>query len=249
MARQRQRKLTLATGEEIDISKKLTVYNEEVIEAMRLRIIELEDRAADAEPPTKRRKTAAGIGVENAGPSDEPTAAQLKKDDKKNQMQIKKLFDRLKKECKAAGLKFQGSQRQVKFDEVLEQAEFDALFKGRGILIQPTPTNKPTSTVTIIELSGAQAEMLFGEGNAKVDQLKGTAWTIGGGPRFAKSEKIGTVDVKIDALEIQYSHNTMKCTLKFDVSQVGGGCGVYGTSHKAYGGGFGGGFSGLGLYF
>jgi len=85
--------------------------------------------------------------------------------------QVKKLFDRyvllpplnqihdsdcitqrLKKECKTAECKFQGSTKTVKMDEVFEKEEFDALFKdsGHGTLVQPTPDNKPNSTVTII---------------------------------------------------------------------------------------------------
>ena len=58
---------------------------------------------------------------------------------------------RLKKECKSDAVKFQGSPKIIKFDEVLEKAEFDAIFLGKGTLIQPTPQNKPKSTVTIIE--------------------------------------------------------------------------------------------------
>lgn len=77
-------------------------------------------------------------------------------------------------------MKFQGSIKTVKFDEVLEKAEFDSLFQGRGTLIQPTPQNKPKSTVTIIEFHGTQADAFFSEGGAKLDTLKGTRWTIGG---------------------------------------------------------------------
>jgi hypothetical protein len=57
---------------------------------------------------------------------------------------------RLKKECKADGVKFQGSSKTIKFDELYEQPEFEGLFSGKGVLIQPTPENKPKSAVTII---------------------------------------------------------------------------------------------------
>lgn len=63
----------------------------------------------------------------------------------------RRVESRLKKECKADGLKFQGSSKQVKFEEVFEYDEFQAIFGGKGVLIQPTPQNKPKSTVTIIE--------------------------------------------------------------------------------------------------
>lgn len=96
----------------------------------------------------------------------------------------------MKKECKAADVKFQGSTKNVKFDEVLEKAEFDALFKDRGTLIQPTPQNKPKSSVTIIEFSGPEAEAFFSEGGAKLDTLKGTRWTIGGACFFLLSLRL-----------------------------------------------------------
>jgi hypothetical protein len=59
---------------------------------------------------------------------------------------------RVKKECKSDTVKFQGSHKSktIKFDEVYEQGEFELLFGGKGILIQPTPQNKPKSAVTII---------------------------------------------------------------------------------------------------
>ncbi|KZV68110.1 hypothetical protein PENSPDRAFT_634911 [Peniophora sp. CONT] len=232
------------TRDELDLTHKLTEYNDEIVEAMRIRILELEHQLAAAAappPPAKRQRkstAAADAYVPEDNDGDAPNAltpAQKKKDDKKHQAQIKKLFDRLKKECKSADVKFQGSDKSVKFDEVLEKPEFDTLFKGRGTLIQPTPENKPKSTVTIIDFSGAQAEEFFRESGAKLDTLKGTRWTIGGGPRFAKSEKIGACDVRIQGMSVQYSANSMKATLKFDVYEVGGGS-VYGTSHKAYGG-------------
>jgi len=253
-ARKRKHILTLGNGAGVDLSTKLLTYNEEVVEAMRLRIIELEDQINSvSEPPAKRRKTANATAVASTttiagGPTfnffgtqaPPPTApapvastSQSKSDSKKIQMQIKKLFDRLKKECKAADVKFQGSPKTVKYDEVLEQSEFDALFKGRGTLIQPTPLNKPTSTVTIIAFSGSQTETFFTEAGTKLGQLKGQRWSIGGAPFFAKSEKLGQCEVQIEGLEVQYSRNTMKCTLKFDVSELGGGCPVYGEPQRA----------------
>lgn len=57
----------------------------------------------------------------------------------------------MKKECKSDNCKFQGGSKTIKIDEVLEPSEFEAIFGGKGVLIQPTPQNKPKSTVTIIE--------------------------------------------------------------------------------------------------
>ncbi|KAH9924319.1 uncharacterized protein BXZ73DRAFT_103608 [Epithele typhae] len=247
----RKRTLTLANGDDVDLTVKISTCDEDIVEAMRLRIIELEDQVAEALPAAKRQKTNAGKAqpVSEAPPaaSGSKTAAapaMSKADEKKLKAQIKKLFDGLKKQCKSADCKFQGSRKSVKLDEVLEKDEFDAIFKTGdgelGTLIQPTPTNKPTSTVTIIEYSGADARDLLTNGGANLGQLKGTRWSIGGGRSFRKSEKLGACDVEIDFLEVQYSRNTMKCTLKFEVSEVGTCGAVYGASHKSRGfGGFG----------
>lgn len=58
--------------------------------------------------------------------------------------------------------------------------------------------------------------------------LKGNIWSRGGGASFAKSLKLGTCDVEIQFLEVNYSKNGMKCSMKFEVSQAGGGSGEYG---------------------
>lgn len=57
----------------------------------------------------------------------------------------------LKKECKNEKCKFQGSSKSIRIEEIMEYPEFEAIFMGKGVLVQPTPTNKPKSTVTIIE--------------------------------------------------------------------------------------------------
>lgn len=61
------------------------------------------------------------------------------------------LFSRLKKECKSDSCKFQGGSKSIKIEEVLEHSEFETMFGGKGVLIQPTPSNKPKSTVTIMK--------------------------------------------------------------------------------------------------
>ncbi len=38
-----------------------------------------------------------------------------------------------------------------------------------------------------------------------------------GGPSFSKSVKLGQVDVEIQSMEVNYSKNTMKCSIKFEV--------------------------------
>ncbi|KAK7065023.1 hypothetical protein R3P38DRAFT_2595420 [Favolaschia claudopus] len=227
----RKRTITLLNGDEVDLAASVPV-TQEVLDAMRLRIIQLEDQLATA-PPAKRAKTTANAEASASTSSAAPTASSSKADEKKRKMQVKKIFDRLKKECKSDSLKFQGTSKTVKFDEVLEPAEFETLFGGKGRLIQPTPQNKPKSTVTIMEFNTpAHIQGFFGD---EMKALKGNVWSRGGVPTrgfgffggggggFSKSIKQGTCDVTIRSLDVNYSKNSLKCALKFEVAQVGGG--------------------------
>ncbi|KAJ7160524.1 hypothetical protein C8R43DRAFT_1063769 [Mycena crocata] len=238
----RKRTITLVNGDEVDLTAAIPVTSE-VLDAMRLRIIQLEDEMASPAPPKRAKKaapTASAVASTSASASvSAPTASSSKAEDKKRKMQVKKIFDRLKKECKAEGVKFQGSPKTIKLDEVLEPAEFEALFGGKGRLIQPTPQNKPKSAVTIIEFTtAAHIAAFFGD---ELKPLKGTVWSRGGVPTggfggffggggggFSKSIKQGACDVEIHSVEISYSKNNLKCTLKFEVGQAGrGGGGGY----------------------
>ncbi|KIJ53574.1 hypothetical protein M422DRAFT_25416 [Sphaerobolus stellatus SS14] len=214
-SRGKKRTLALSNGDEIDLTKANGIEaNSEVVEAMRLRILELENQLSEQEPAAKRAKTSATPAM-----SAVPAAATSKADEKKHKIQVKKIFDRLKKECKSPALKFQGTSKQIKIDEVYEHAEFEALFNGQGTLIQPTPQNKPKSVVTIIHFNSAQVSAFFGDA---MKELKGTMWSRGGGPSFSKSVKLGTCDVQISSLELSYSKTGMKCALKFEVEQLDG---------------------------
>ncbi|KAJ7362955.1 hypothetical protein DFH08DRAFT_921150 [Mycena albidolilacea] len=235
----RKRTITLVNGDEVDLTASVPV-TPEVLDAMRLRIIQLEDELATP-PPAKRAKTAASTSanaVASTSIAPVPTASSSKAEEKKRKVQVKKIFGRLKKECKSDSLKFQGSPKTIKFDEVLEQSEFETLLGGKGVLVQPTPQNKPKSTVTIIEFNtAAHIQGFFGD---ELKPLKGNHWSKGGVPTrsfgffgggggggFSKSVKHGPCDVSIRSAEISYSKNGMKCTLKFEVEQVGGGGGGY----------------------
>ncbi|RDB27296.1 hypothetical protein Hypma_004311 [Hypsizygus marmoreus] len=231
MQKGKKRSLTLVNGEELDLMSPIPV-TPQVLEAMRLRIIELEDGIAQ-QPPAKRARTSNGASAPAPEASAGPSAASTKAEEKKRKMQVKKIFDRLKKECRLDACKFQGAPKTIKFDEVYEQSEFQTLFSGKGTLIQPTPENKPKSVVTIIHFSTpAQLEAFFGD---ELKALKGNIWSRGGmparafgagfggfGSTFTKSVKQGACDVTIRSLEVNYSKNNMKCSLKFEVAQVGG---------------------------
>ncbi|TFY67070.1 hypothetical protein EVJ58_g1856 [Rhodofomes roseus] len=211
-----------------------------VVAAMKQRIIELEEQLASRPPPAKRARKAndsAVIAEASSSANASVAPSTTKAEDKKRKLQLKKIFDRLKKECKSESVKFQGTSKTIKFDEVLEYDEFQTIFGGKGTLIQPTPENKPKSTVTIIEFrTTAAIEDLLGD---ELKALKGNAWTRGGGPYFSKSIKQGSVDVDIIHLDVTYSKNGMKCSLKFEVEERGGGNHSFGPSHRASVGGLG----------
>ncbi|KAG5644120.1 hypothetical protein DXG03_009066 [Asterophora parasitica] len=192
------------------------------LEALRARIIELEDEIAQ-QPPTKRAQTSHAPAADEASTSAAgPSAASLNAEEKKRKMQAKKIL-------------IGENDAFIYPDEVYSEAEFDSLFKGKGILMQPTPENKPKSVVTIIHLNTrGHIASFFG------DELKvptGNTWSRGGmpartfgggffggfgGSTFTKSIKLGAVDVAVQLLEVNYSKNNMKCSLKFQVGQTSG---------------------------
>ncbi|KAF8318171.1 hypothetical protein DL93DRAFT_2076164 [Clavulina sp. PMI_390] len=242
-ANSRKRTLTLLNGNAVDIGRKLTTASPDIVEAMRQRIIQLEDELSaqsnENGPPAKRARksnakpkdddgdyapeasTSGPSASSKAAPS---TAAQAKADkamEKKLKARLKKLFDALKKELRSPTCKFQGrGPKTLKVDEILEPDEFDQVFGNKGRLIQPTPTNKPGSTVTIIIYAGDSINELFGD---ELKPLKGDVWNIGGAPFFTKSKKLGTCEVEIISIEVSYSKNTSKASIKFEVDQIGGG--------------------------
>ncbi|KAJ7726567.1 hypothetical protein DFH07DRAFT_871651 [Mycena maculata] len=235
VAKGRKRTITLVNGDELDLTASVPVTSEAGFPIRAFTILLTHQLATP--PPAKRAKTASTAAPVASTSSAAPTASSSKAEEKKRKMQVKKIFDRLKKECKAEGVKFQGSPKTIKFDEVLEQAEFETLFGGKGVLVQPTPQNKPKSAVTIIEFhTAAHLQAFFGD---ELKQLKGNVWSRGGVPSrsfgffggggggFSKSIKQGTCDVSVRSAEINYSKNNLKCTLKFEVGQAGGGGGGY----------------------
>ncbi|TFK28419.1 hypothetical protein FA15DRAFT_584523 [Coprinopsis marcescibilis] len=234
-AKNLKRKLAIADGSELDLTQSIPV-TPQVVEAMRQRIIELEDQLmAFVKPPAKRARTsAAAAGSSDSAPvtSTSASATTNKADEKKRKAQVKKFADRLKKECKSAAVKFQGTSKTIKFDEVLEQSEFETIFGGKGNLIQPTPTNKPNSTVTIIHFDAEQAAEFFGN---DLKGLKGFTWSRGGAPHFSKSEKLGPCDLSLLTLDVNYSKNGMKCTLKFEVEDPESSGICFGSSRRSFG--------------
>ncbi|KAK0232782.1 hypothetical protein IW262DRAFT_1487250 [Armillaria fumosa] len=214
-ARTRESELSRLSTETIDLTKGFEA-NWSVVEAMKRRIFQLEDELEAARtsqtqgPPAKRARTSTILDeAQSIKSGSVRSGASNKAEEKKRKMQLKKIFDKIKKDCKSDTVKFQGTSKTIKCDEVFEQAEFDGIFGGRGALIQPTPQNKPKSAVTIIHFNNkAQIAQLFGD---ELKALKGYRWTRGGAPSFAKSVKLGACDVEIRSAELNYSRNNMKC--------------------------------------
>jgi hypothetical protein len=89
-----------------------------------------------------------------------------------------------------------------------------------------------------------QIAELFGP---ELKALKGNRWSQGGiptrafgagfggyGSTFSKSVKQGSCDVEIRSCNVNYSKNGMKCTMKFDVTQVYGGYDDDGSDDDGY---------------
>ncbi|PRP74801.1 hypothetical protein PROFUN_06662 [Planoprotostelium fungivorum] len=214
------------------ISQPLTA---ELVEVMRLRILELEfelastkkqlensktDAPSKTETTNKKQKTAATAPapapVAVAAPittpaQDAKAAAKLLKTRRKN------LFDTMKKSLKEP--KYQHTIRTVRFEEHFSFEDFESVFSTCGELIQPTPTNKPNSTVWIRDYKPGDLPTLFADA-WKPDQLKGSSWSVGG-IFTGKSRKLGQVQLDILSLEVQWSTNQQKATVKVDVLEKG----------------------------
>ena len=68
----------------------------------------------------------------------------------------------LQREVKTEKYKFRGGEPKVcRIEEVIEEAEFHAIFDDKGLQTQPTPSNKPTSTVTIKEFVSVHSDTFF----------------------------------------------------------------------------------------
>ncbi|EIN08891.1 hypothetical protein PUNSTDRAFT_86963 [Punctularia strigosozonata HHB-11173 SS5] len=194
---------------------------------MKARIIQLENELeqSESEHAAKRARKTPNLTNEAGPSSSKAAAATAKTEEKKRRLILKRIFDQrvltLKKGCKSDTCKFQGSPKTVKVDDVIDYDDFQAIFRPGeiGTLIQPTPENKPKSTVTIIHYNSAQVSALFGD---EMKELKGNMWTIGGAPYFSKSVKRGQCTVVVDGAQLNYAKNGMKCTIKFDVRQQDG---------------------------
>ncbi|KAL8277328.1 hypothetical protein RQP46_010281 [Phenoliferia psychrophenolica] len=185
----------------------------EVLDALRHTILMLQ---AELQANKRAKVTPAPSAAPVASSSSSSVGpAAVKAAEKKNKMHLKTLFNSLKKGIKAE--KWQGLDKVIKIDEILEVHEFAEIFgKSGGKLVQPTPQNKPTSTVTIMTFTESQIASLFGA-EWKPETLKGHEWSRGG-IFDGKSIKRGLVTVDPSYMEVSYSKGTLKASLKFGCS-------------------------------
>jgi regulator of replication initiation timing len=134
--------------------------------------------------------------------------------------QRKKLFEKWAKACERNSKKHKIHNGCVEDDyykvEVKEttpwgKADFDDIFGGKGgTTIQPTPENKPTSTITVIQFSDYQSiQNLFGEASISEANFEVQLWRQ---RSFCKSFKMCDASATLKKLEVEY--NKSKQTLK-----------------------------------
>ncbi|KAL5507898.1 hypothetical protein ACEPAH_5516 [Sanghuangporus vaninii] len=196
----------------------------EVVEAMRKRILELEEQLEGQSAVKRPKLSNPAEEPPKAGPSTSTSgkSGRFNTDPKKIDAIIKKIWSSLQKEVKTEKYKFRGGPpKTCRIEEVIEEDEFFEIFTGRPDyvgMIQPRPDNKPGSSVHIYEYPTEEIEKIFGK---HYKELKGNRYSLGGiAARFAKGQKIGLVLLNINHLQVNYSRNTMKCAMKFEVEET-----------------------------
>jgi hypothetical protein len=165
-------------------------------------------------PATKKRKT---IQDASSGPSTQKL---------KTPGQRKKLFEKWTKAAMRESSKhkivnggYGGELYTVTVKETTPWmvADFQAMFAGKGVKIQPTPENKPTSQITILEFGTfAEIEKLFAEcgGSASItrDGYKAQSWRS---RSFSKSYRNGDLTAELQKLQIHFNKSKLSVHLIF----------------------------------
>jgi hypothetical protein len=152
--------------------------------------------AASSGPPTKKAKTPA---------------------------QRKKLFEKWSKALKRESAKTKitnGSWGGESFSVDVKEttpwspADFGSFFQGHGTKIQPTPDNKPTSQITILEFSTFdQVKALFD------DTIEQGGYTAASWRRrnFSKSFKSGELNAELESCQVHFNKSKLTLHLKFEM--------------------------------
>ncbi|CAB9518371.1 expressed unknown protein [Seminavis robusta] len=179
---------------------------------------------------TKLRKENAALKKENAElkkrkRSDDAGAVPPSSSKKaKTPSQRKKLFEKWAKAAarESAKTKMSNYDGMMPYTATVKEttpwtvADFESLFctdnnnNNGGVKLQPTPTNKPTSQITILEFdTHDKVQQLFGDANIPLDGYKAQAWKS---RNFCKSVRVGDYPAILEGLQVHY--NKSKCTLQ-----------------------------------
>jgi len=135
--------------------------------------------------------------------------------DRMKKKYLKKWATRLPKVAGMKKTKFTGCFKEIVIEDVgFEKDDFEAIFGGKGYLVQPRPDHKPKSTVTIREFSSwSDIEPLFkGDGFALQETLTVSIWR---NRNFSKSYFWGNGEAKITAMSACYNKSRKVLSLKF----------------------------------
>lgn len=182
--------------------------------ALKKQIVEL--KKENAELKSNKRKASDSAGAD--GPSKKA----------KTPAQRNKLFEKWAKalaresaKTKLTNVWGSGESYLVKINETTpwQVSDFESVFDGKGVKIQPTKTNKPTSTITVLEFVNMEAiKELFGEATIEQEGYKASQWRS---RSFKKSYKCGELSAKIDKLQIHFNKSKLSLMLQFHMETTG----------------------------
>lgn len=208
--------------EEIDLDNLPTPLSTQAAQALSRRIIQLQRRIK---------------GMQGTATKDPESEFACKK------AQLQKLLSRLKTEAKNTKFFSNELRRTVLVVDTMTCSEFALVFKDRGVQVQPMPSCKPTSVITVIKLTRDEITELFNPITTDPLQLKTCFWTRGGlpvtrtlklgamnfagGNTFLKSVRIGPTRAhplsmgnhekwELIFIEVSFNRNTLKIVLKVE---------------------------------
>lgn len=184
--------------------------------AREVKSLKAENQRLKKEVSDLRKRAAATPPVAASAPKKAKTAAQKKKLFEKWAKALARESKKHKIHNHVAGFSYSyGANRYevtVKDSGVWSPDEFNAIFGGHGTKIQPTPDNKPTSVITIIQFGSASSVQAFFKEAGCVLPDTGYEVQLWRQRSFQKSYKEGDRDS--DLLEMKAHYNKSKQTLQ-----------------------------------
>ena len=116
--------------------------------------------------------------------------------------------------------KFTGWSKDIVIEDMgFEKDDFEAIFGGKGYLVQPRPDNKPKSIVIIRRFSWSEIQEMFqGDGFALEETLTVSIWR---NRNFRKACYWGAGEAKIAGLDVSYNKSRKVLSLKFQCEREG----------------------------